>query len=399
MGIEPDRFNILNDVKTMVKLSKISIQNNPDQKSSTGDNQKVLQVRLPVVKIGRPTFADKAAYQQQMEAFCTHLKELRLTLDFIPSARGWCYYLEGLGVITKGEFDTAQRIINDCRKSGMLPINICAVDESRVADGVHTYSPDGTDFESWAEDKISSIKYDIDNIVESATDDPASDYFPFDWMDFQDNYIEMMVEKIDLIGIFKPICQKYGIPLSNRRGWGDINSNAALMRRFQEWENEGKQCILLYCGDHDPGGLHISDFIKKNLNDLRGAVGWSPDNLIIDRFGLNYDFIEANNLTWIDNLETAGKDQNGLARHLDDPDHRDFNKSYVKDYIKQFGNRKVEANALMSNIPTGRKLCEDSILKYMDKDGIDIYHNRTAELCQLAEDLILKRLSEDGYTD
>jgi len=32
MGIEPDRFNILNDVKTMVKLSKISIQNNPDQK-------------------------------------------------------------------------------------------------------------------------------------------------------------------------------------------------------------------------------------------------------------------------------------------------------------------------------------------------------------------------------
>jgi len=383
----------------MTKLSKnINSKQKPEQNSS-GDNPKILQVRLPVVKIGRPTFADKVAYQQQMEAFCTHLKELKLKLDFIPSARGWCYYLEVSGAIKKGEFDTAQRIINDCRKSGMLPINICAVDESRAADGIHYHNSDGIDFESWSEDEISSIKYEIDNIVESVTDDPASDYYPYDWMDFQDNYIEMMVEKIDLIGIFKPICQKYGVPLSNRRGWGDINSNAALMKRCEAWEAEGKQCVLLYCGDHDPGGLHIGDFIKKNLTDLSGAVDWSPDNLIIDRFGLNYDFIEANHLTWIDNLETAGKDQNGKAMHLDDPEHRDFNKPYVREYRKQFGNRKVEANALMANIPIGRKLCEDSILKYMDKAGIDEYHNKTTELRQLAEDLIMKRLAEDGYTD
>lgn len=358
-----------------------------------------LQINLPIVKMGRPTASDKVAFQQQMEAFCKHIKELKLTLDFIPSARGWCYYLEGLRVITKGEFDTAQRIINDCRKSGMLPINICAVDESRVAEGIHIHNSDGIDFESWADDKISSIKYTIDNIVESETEDPAEDYFPFDWMDFQSNYIEMMVEKIDLIGIFKPICQKYGIPLSNRRGWGDINSNAALMKRFEAWESQGKQCVLLYCGDHDPGGLHISDFIKKNLSDLSNAAGWSPENLIIDRFGLNDDFIQANHLTWIDNLETAGKDQNGNARHLDDPEHSDFNKPYVKEYIREFGARKVEANALMSNIPAGRELCEDSILKYFNPDAFEEYRKKTKELKQEAERIILKQLSEDGYID
>ena len=358
-----------------------------------------MSVSLPIVKQGRPTAEDKAAYQHQMGAFCTYLKEVKLTLDFIPSARGWCYFLEGLNTITKGEFDSAQRIINDCRKSGLLPINICAVDENRRAEGIHIYNSDGEDFEYWAQEKISDIKYEIDNIVESMTTDPAADYEPFDYMDFQDNYIEIMVEKIDLVGIFKPVCKKYGVALSNRRGWGDINSNAALMERFQEWEEKGKQCVLLYCGDHDPGGLHISDFIKKNLSDLYGAVGWSPDNLIVDRFGLNYDFITDNNLSWIDNLETSGKDKKGNARYLDDPGHVDFNKPYVKDYIQQYGARKVEANALMSNIPAGRKLCEDSILKYFDVERFQEYSQRVKDFQKKAEDMILEQLTNDGYID
>lgn len=355
-----------------------------------------MEITLPKRGKGQPSKEAKAYYESQLRLFCQRMKEMVCSLDFKMSVRGWCYYLEGKGVITKGKFDAAQEIINVCRKSGMLPIGICAIDESRVADGIHFQYSDGTDFESWSEDKISSIKYTIDNIIETETEDPAADYCPYDWMDFQDNYIEMMVEKIDLIGMFKPVCRKYRIAISNRSGWGDINSNAALMERFRTWENMGKQCVLLYCGDHDPGGLHISDFIRTNLVALHGAVGWSPDNLIIDRFGLNYDFIESNHLTWIDNLETGRKDKNGNVRRLDDPDHNDFSKPYVQDYIKEFGVRKVEANALVSNVPAGRKLCEDSILKYIDKDGIDEYYEKTADLCQQAEDLIMKRLAEDG---
>lgn len=353
-------------------------------------------ISLPVVKMGRPTVESQAAYTAQLERFCQQMKKLRLTLDFIPSARGWCYYLEGLNVITKGQFDTAQRIINDCRKSGMLPIEICAVDENRSADGVHVYSADGTDFENWASDKASSIKYEIDNVVRDATEDPASDYYPYDYMDFQSYYVELMVEKIDLVGIFKPVCKKYGIAISNRRGWGDINSNAALMRRFRDWEDKGKQCVLLYCGDHDPGGLHISDFIKKNLADLSGAVGWSPDNISVERFGLNYDFIVKNNLTWIDNLETSGKDENKKARRLDDEDHADHNKPYVKNYIETYGVRKVEANALMSNIAAGRQMCEEAILKYIDRDGIEVYKRQTEGFQRKAEALIIDKLKSDG---
>jgi hypothetical protein len=40
-------------------------------------------------------------------------------------------------------------------------------------------------------------------------------------------------------------------------------------------EAEGKHCVLLYCGDHDPGGLNISEFLRSNMADLAVAVDWN----------------------------------------------------------------------------------------------------------------------------
>ena len=65
------------------------------------------------------------------------------------------------------------------------------------------------------------------------------------------------------------------------------------------------------------------------------------DEIISDRFGLNYNFIEANHLTWIDNLETSSGGDLASTRH---PDH---SKPYVQDYLARFGGRKCEANALV----------------------------------------------------
>jgi hypothetical protein len=66
--------------------------------------------------------------------------------------------------------------------------------------------------------------------------------------------------------------------------------------------------VLLHCGDHDSGGLHISDFLRSNLADVSVATAdwenrnnpdidylsrepWDPANLHIDRVGLNYDLV------------------------------------------------------------------------------------------------------------
>jgi hypothetical protein len=198
-------------------------------------------------------------------------------------------------------------------------------------------------------------------------------YEPISFWAFQPCYVEMAVEKIDLRNLFERVCAEYHIPLWNAGGWSDINSRADLMKRFAEHDAAGRRCVLLYCGDFDPAGLLISQMIRKNLTDLEEAVGWSPDEdrLIIDRFGLNEDFIEVNNLLWVDGLETGGGKYN-----LEDPDHTDHFKPYVQDYLERYGARKVEANALVAHSKAGRQLCRDAIRKYIDADGVQRYKAR-----------------------
>jgi hypothetical protein len=75
------------------------------------------------------------------------------------------------------------------------------------------------------------------------------------------------------------------------------------------------------------------------------------DYIGIERFGLNADFIDANNLTWIDNLETSS------GRRLDGDRHPDHYKPYVQDYLRRFGAKKSEANALVVAPEAGRRLC------------------------------------------
>jgi hypothetical protein len=201
-------------------------------------------------------------------------------------------------------------------------------------------------------------------------------YTPFSFWDDLNVYVEVAVEKLDLRNLFEPVCRQFRVPITNFKGWSDLNSRAAMMRRFEEHENAGRKCVLLVCGDHDPGGLLITNTLHKNLEDLVYAVDWSPINLVIRRFGLNADFIEANGLTWIDNLETSS------GGRLDDPRHSDHRKPYVQEYIREFGVRKCEANALVVAPQAGRQLCRDAILQYIPAGAVEDYESRLSDVRQ-----------------
>src|SRR5439155_23775706 len=106
-------------------------------------------------------------------------------------------------------------------------------------------------------------------------------------------------------------------------------------------------------------------------------VGWSPRNLTIERFGLNFDFIRKHKLTWIDGLQTAsGKD-------LGDPSHRQHNAVFVQQYIAKYGKRKVEANALVVRPEAGRQLCREAIEKHLNLAAISEYDRSLLEQRQL----------------
>lgn len=302
-------------------------------------------MQIPKRTRGRQSKTISISYREDLTRFIEKIIQFNSTLDFQVSSRGWCYLLETLNEITKAEFDDAQKLINDCRKSGLLPMDICVEDDNRSIE-----NNDEIDISN-VEEYLKDIKIRIKQTFEN--------YQPKSFWHDKKVYIEMKVEKIDLRSLFLPVCEKYHVPISNARGWDDINSKYNMMIRFKHHEKAGRQCVLLYCGDHDPSGLNISRLIPKHLAELKKASGWDPKNLIFDRFGLNYDFIQDHKLTWIDNLITSSK------KDLGDEHHKDHYKPYVQDYIKEYGKKKCEANALIINVKAARKLCEKAILKYL----------------------------------
>jgi hypothetical protein len=84
--------------------------------------------------LGRPTLEGNAAYETALDAWCNGIKwiaeECAKDPDGFDVSSGWCYLMEEHG-LKKGDFDEAQRLINDCRKDGRLPLDICCEDERR----------------------------------------------------------------------------------------------------------------------------------------------------------------------------------------------------------------------------------------------------------------------------
>ena len=249
-------------------------------------------------------------------------------------------------------------LIIECRKKGLLPLNFVGEDAPRAS--INVEKLDAADPEDEAKRWV--------NYVDKA----HTHYDPLSLWEFQDNYVEMLVEKVGLKNLFAPVCERYHVALGNTRGCWSISMRVDLLLRLANWQAEGKRCVILYCGDHDVHGLRISRDIRSNLEDLLPAFRatypehewFDLDAVHIDRFGLNADFIKKHKLSWTENLVT------GSGKDLADPAHGiHFNRD-VQDYIKRFGERKVEADALVTRAPAGRALCETAILQYVDQGGI-----------------------------
>ncbi len=350
----------------------------------SGEDAKLdIEIVIPKRPAHRPTEAQNLEYEKRLQAFVDGLVAIQAVAQDKASARGWCYVLEEYG-LRKGDFDAAEELINDCRKAGLLPLGFTA-DESRRSFSSGEDDPDDiTDPAGKARDVLDILPQLIDI------------WKPLSFHEGQDYYVQMLVEKIDLKTLFLPVCEAYFVPVASTAGWSSVGQREELIMRFKAHEAAGRQCVLLYCGDHDPSGLHISEFLRENLNALHQATGWWADNLTIDRFGLNYDFIMEQGLTWIENLETGSKKRKGEPASLDDPRHRDYGQAYVQDYLSKYGARKVEGNALIKRRRAAHDLCEVAINKYIGVASVKSYHEKTSRLrAKLRREV--KRLVDGGY--
>jgi hypothetical protein len=201
---------------------------------------------------------NQKATPERLGEFAEKLMVLQNQIGFKVSARGWCYQLESERLINKDKFGKVEAWINKCRGCGILPIDFTAEEEGRKFSGVE---------EPTTQDPIAYMGLYVDAAAK------AEDYHTPDWWDGEQFYIQMLFEKIDLKTLFTPVWEKYHIPIATSKGWSSMLQRAVYARRFKEAEDKGLKLVLLYCGDHDPDGLRIAEFIRSNLEDLKN-IKW-----------------------------------------------------------------------------------------------------------------------------
>ncbi len=308
------------------------------------------------------------------------LEDLQTTIGFRVSARGWCYAMEQKGYVIKSQFNKVEEAINTCRKEGILPVNFVAEEDARSFAGVEP--PSGETIK----ELLARMLYDVLH---------GYNHFAPDWWEDEDYYIQVLVEKVDLKTLFAPVCKDYRIPIANAKGWSSVLQRAEYARRFQEAETQGLKCVLLYCGDLDPDGLRISDAIRKNLQQISDVKwsdsvrGYDPQDLIIERVGLNYDFVIQQNYSWIDNLIT------GTGKNLANKKHPNFKYPYIQNYLSTIGERKCESNVMVTTPDIARQLLRTSIEKYLGVDAVARFEAKR----QAIQDLYQSELEQLGIVE
>jgi len=230
------------------------------------------------------------------------------------SVRAVCYRLFTLGLITsmaKSETNRVGSLLTRAREEGDIPW-AWITDETREPARVSAWENP----EAYVEAVSRSYRRDR-------------------WID-QPEWIEIWSEKATISGTIMPVVRAYGLTLRVMHGYG---SATAIHEAAEETQTAGRTMTVLYVGDWDPSGLHMSEVdLPRRLAEYGGAIG-------ITRLALIEEDIRGN-LPW---FPASAKSQ--------DPRHRWF--------IEKYGQRCWELDALSPVVLRDR--VEQVILALLDK--------------------------------
>ena len=73
----------------------------------------------------------------------------------------------------------------------------------------------------------------------------------------QKYYVELWTEKDAISSVISPIVDEFHIAMAVNRGYSSATAMKGAADRFAYEQTMGKQCVILYLGDHDPSGLDM----------------------------------------------------------------------------------------------------------------------------------------------
>lgn len=120
--------------------------------------------------------------------------------------------------------------------------------------------------------------------------DGLEDSLVYDLWARQDNYVEVWVEKQALEGVIERPCRRLHTPYMACKGYLSASEAWRSGLRFQNALAEGKNCVILHLGDHDPSGLHMTDDCQDRVRMFAEDHG-----ITVRRLALNMDQVEQYN--------------------------------------------------------------------------------------------------------
>lgn len=155
----------------------------------------------------------------------------------------------------------------------------------------------------------------------------------------QDYHVEVWVEKEALSNIVGDASDKLDVSYFCCRGYVSQSEMWSAAQRLKAYENEGKTCVIVYLGDHDPSGIDMSRDIKERLQ-LFGV-----NDLVYERVALNMVQVETYNPP---------------------PNPAKVTDSRYKAYIDKYGEESWELDALEPEVIS--ELITKEVWKYVDVD-------------------------------
>lgn len=113
--------------------------------------------------------------------------------------------------------------------------------------------------------------------------------FQIDKWQEQKHYVEAWVEKDALEGVVGKAAREMDINFFSCRGYVSQSSMWEAARRLRQRAAQGRECVVLHLGDHDPSGLDMTRDIQERL--ILFMEDFSP-RLTVKRIALTMEQIE-----------------------------------------------------------------------------------------------------------
>jgi len=171
-------------------------------------------------------------------------------------------------------------------------------------------------------------------------------YAPDLWQD-QINHVEVWVEKDALADVVSRPCKRWKVPYMACKGYMSSSEMWSAAHRFRRAHRQGRDCVLIHLGDHDPSGI---DMTRDNVDRLSTMFA----DVEIKRVALNMDQIE---------------------EYSPPPNPTKITDSRAESYISEFGHESWELDALEPRVID--RLLDGHIQNLIDNR--DLYDERKAD--------------------